>query len=347
VAFDLSIHGLVTAIASAGRLDLNQMGSIGALVKSYELVSRSKTLLAIPEEASRSDEGVMRYLLTHRDKIAVESLKAQGELRSSEFIFEGAERYFRLGSLFNALFAARIIDDAMRTRLTSAVSGPMEYFLDNMELVESELKWLGRDGVRGKDARLERFEHSRKPGEALSHQYVGQILRWGEWFLNDPDVATRSIYRADEIAFMVLAGAGSVFEDAPADILMRIEDAGWDSTTIPATARKQSVSALYDLLDYYEDRELEGRPIREETRAALEKVDKLYMWNRDAVRRGRKRITRSGSGSPSAPTTHGGHDDSGLPGAIAMQASRKDPYMSMGMGVKVMLGVQAAHAATV
>jgi len=341
---DFSMYDLVIALASAGRIDTRHLEKMGSMFKVYDMIDRSPTLLAIPKEALLSDKGIVRYLLIHRDRIAVEVQKSQGQLRPDEFIFEGAESYFRLGGLLGVLFAAGVIDKATRNRLSSTASGPIEYFLDNKEMVASELKRLGKGKIRGQNIDLSKFKHPSKPGMILPRPYVSHVLRWGEWFLNDPDVATRSIYRADEIAFMVLAGAGDVFDDAPREILLKIEDAGWDAATVSVTARKQSLTALYDLLDFYEQREIEGEPVREETRQALEKVDRIYMWNRDAIAGRGKGGAKGGQGPKAAKRPPSGTSGPDLSGTLAIDGAGPSAQMAMGAGAFMMAGA-AAHAA--
>jgi len=338
---DLSLRSLVTALASAERIDSNRISAINGLIKSYDIVSRSPTLKDIPEEDARSDEGVMRYLLTRRDRIAVEYLRSKGELRRDEFVFDGAENYFRLGTLFNALFSAGLLEESRCIRLTSSASGPMHFFIDNMAEVTRELRLQDRCRAAGEEAGCASFEHPRKPGETLSDIYVSHIFRWGRWFLGDRDVATRSIYRADEIAFMVLAGAGDVFDEAPREIIRRIEDAGWDAQVIPSTARRQSVTALSELLGFYEERELDGEPVREGRRQALEKVAKLVAWNSDAAVNGGKgggggaEVVRSSPVRPSGPD---------LSGALAMDGAYMCSQLSVGSYSTMALGAAAVHA---
>ena len=183
------------------------------------------------------------------------------------------------------------------TKLALSVGSAIEYFMKRRSKIESEVR-------RTKDeprfmAKINKvlFTYLNKPEKILSDAYIRRIVKWARWFLGDPDVAVRSMYRADEIAFMTLFSFRDIVDAVPGNIAGRLENAGYNTKADPVGARREAVAALKELLDCYEKSphtplfqrgELDVSPLlqrgaRGDLEYALKQIRRLVEWNSDAL----------------------------------------------------------------
>lgn len=191
---------LTGALEAGGRLPQNRQ-IYSRLAAGRDLYDSSPTLRNIPEEALATDEMLMRYLVTFRDRI-------------------GSAHELALNSLVAALYAGGRIGTRQLHRLQMEVGGPLEYFLKRFEQIRPEVeKWMERQPVN-----RSKFTSLNDPTRGLSEIYITRILKWGEWFLTDPAVVVRSRYSEGEMAWMALSPTffGRT-EMVPTDLARRLE----------------------------------------------------------------------------------------------------------------------------
>jgi len=289
-----SLGTLVNALGAGGKIARN-FQQYTRLAGSRELYDRSPTLQSISLAVARNDDQLIRFLVTYRDRIAVENLHALSTLSASRFLFESAESHYSLSTLICALQAGGIITNRKKNRLDLSVASPVQYFLSRQDVIEPEILrtmnlWHYMPVI---DRSL--FTYTNDPNRQLSDRYIGSIVKWSRWFLKDPEVAVRSIYKADEIAAWTLFSFGYIVNSVPGNISWRLEQAGWNATDDPAGSRRIAVGLLKDILDYYDGYKMQGVVFDEDIENGLYQIRRLYEWNKDA-------LISPASGS-SSPTT--------------------------------------------
>ena len=261
---------LVQALEAGGRISGNTQ-SYMRLTDALDLYDTSPTLQNLPQQTIDNDELLMRTLLAKRDKIALEASDAK---RSGEW--QG------LATLILALHAAGRINKKHAIRLDTAVGSPLSYFLKRQEAVQSEVRNLINRGItRGIFHYVDRdlFTSIVDTNHIISDQYIRRIIKWGRWLLTDPDVALRSIYGADEIAFMTLIGASAYGIDIPENAVEALEIAAELKSDDDIGARQLAVKALLEINDSL----IDASDIDEKTADFLKWTNRLVEWNADAL----------------------------------------------------------------
>jgi len=248
-----------------------------------DIYDRSPTLQNIPPDVLQDDRALMRFLLTYRDRIAVENRRATGNLDHDQFTFAGAENNYSLGTLIHALSAGGVIDRKRAANVIRLIATPLQYFVEHRNKLETGIRQIENPKNIFADIDRSLFMKTSDPTQPLSKPYIQRIIQWARWFLGDPEVAVRSIYAADEIAFMTFLFLRDIVDAVPENIAARLENAGYNSTADPAGARREAVGAIKDLLDYYVYLKVGGSELDLKTEEGLTQIARLYEWNRDAI----------------------------------------------------------------
>ncbi len=278
----------------AGRRIQGGRQSFTRLASARDLYDSQPLLQAIPDAVLADPEELMRTLLALRDRIALQKA-------SHEKGIPGESDLHALGTLTLALHAAGRIDIKRLQKLEAKIGGPFEYFLKRREDVEPEVRKLMRAGIRRvmlHHIDRDRFTALGDPTHVVNDGYIRNIIKWGRWFLTDPDVVVRSLYGGDEIAVMTLWAFPDFVSAVPGDVPGRLENALWNIAHNSALARREAVEALGTVIDYYDDREL-----TEEESEALRWIRMLRDWNADALV------------DDTAPTPNGGANTEGTEGS--------------------------------
>jgi hypothetical protein len=275
-----ALSTLVQALAAGGRVEGNVQAYI-RLTDARDLYDRSPTLQNLSQKIIDDDEALMRTLLAQRDRIAGETMRSN--VAKNDFTtISKEEKWHSLATLILALHAAGRIDKKRAVRLDTTVGSPLSYFLKRQKAVGSEVRNLIRRGInRSIFHHIDRdsFTSIRDEAHVVGDQYVRKIVRWGRWFLTDPDVALRSIYGADEIAFMTLLGASVYGVDIPESAAMDLEIAAEAAADNAGDARRIAVEALVQINDSF----IDASDIDEKTADFLKWTHRLVEWNSDAL----------------------------------------------------------------
>lgn len=317
------LNDFVQALIAGGVINGHEVLPFLRLIPAYELLSGSPTLRNVSDDVLQDDFSVMRFALTFRDRIAVENLKAQGKLGPDEFIFPNAWRHYPLPKLLNALHAAGRIDRVLYDRLSSSATGPMEHFLARRKKIESEVRRIGSGQGDIESVERSKFMHLKNPSERLRIPYVQLVIRWGWWFMNDPEVSKRSIYTADEIASIVFNKHKRVINGTPGNIAERLKKAAQPAkkNEYHVGARNQVISILIDVLDHYEQARQKGETFDEKLEYSLKKINQLVEWNRDEID---PHGNNGNKGNNTPPVKSSGSSSGGIinepqmPGTLAM-----------------------------
>lgn len=279
---DYSLETLVVALEAAGRI-VGLRKAHQRFFGSYDIYDRSPTLGSISPEEANNPEALMRFLITFRDRIALEVHHATERIGTSQFIFPKAEEYYALTTLMVSLYSAAIVSKKYFDHVHRWAAGPLEYFMKRRPIIESLI--IGDDYAKHRAQSIDRsiFTALDDPSHLLSDIYVTRIIRWGRWFLDDHDVAVRSIYHADELAFMALMSFRSQIEYISKDASQRLERAGHRTKDEPTQARRDAVIALNDMLAEYNNRSKAGASFDGATYFAMRQINRLVRWNYDAL----------------------------------------------------------------
>lgn len=278
-----ALSTLIDALVAGGKLRRKNIQNYQWTATSRETYDRSPTLQRVPAEVAKDRESLLKYLMLYRDRIAVENLRERGKLEPGAFYFSGAEEHYSLATLAQALYAGGAVSKEQYTKFAMGTAVAMEYFLQRREIVEPEIRRLldGKPYMNRINRSL--FTHLKNRRKRLAKQYVGVIFRRGRWFLNDPDVAVRSIYRADELAFMGLMSFRPQIEGILPAAADHLEGAGHRAEDEPAEARKDAVVALNDVVAEYNRRTEAGAIFDGMTYYAMRQINRLVQWNYDAL----------------------------------------------------------------
>ena len=287
---------LVQALAAGGRITWNDQHYL-RLATARDLFDRAPTLQTLAVEVASDDEALMRFLITFRDRIAMENQHALGNLNPDDFLFEGAESHYSLSTLIGSLEAGGMITRQERNRLGLNVAAPLQYLLSRRAVIEPEIRNTMNLRRYSSAIDLSLFTYINDHGRELSPSYIKNIVKWSRWFLRDSEVAVRSIYKADEIAAWTLFSFRYVVDVVPGNIAWRLEQVGWNAAADPAGSRRIAVGLLRDVLDYYDGYKMQGVVFDEDIENGLYQIRRLYEWNRDALI-----ATTSGSSSAPSPT---------------------------------------------
>ena len=287
---DYALGTLVTALIAGGKITQNTQ-RYERLAGSRELYDRSPTLWNIPLDVASDDEQLIRFLVTYRDRVAVENLRALGVLSPTQFLFEGAEAHYSVSTLLAALYAGGVITEHDKNQLGLNIISPLQYFLARRDVIEPEIRRIMNVRRYKPVIDMSLFTYTNDPRRQLSEFYVKNIVKWSRWFLRDPEVAVRSIYKADEMAAWTLFSFRYIVEAVPGNIAWRLEQVGWNAAADPAGSRRIAVGLLRDILDYYDGYKMQGVVFDEDIENGLYQIRRLYEWNKDA-------LIASGSGAP-------------------------------------------------
>jgi hypothetical protein len=279
-----TLSKLVTSLDAEGKLPGNKEIYMRQAA-ARDLFERSPTLQNIPPGVLAESYALMRYLLAHRDRIAVESLLALGELDQGEFIFLGAHEHYSLKTLLHALHAGGLLGQKRYNSLAVSAAEPLEHFMKRRDAIGPTIRYLIHWGIlKNILAHVDRglFTRLTDTDNLLSDQSALKVIKMGRWFLTDPKAVTRSIYTAEELAFLAsLPPRFTGYVDhVPAPIAGQLEGAVRRARTEPAEARRIAVKSLQDILHYYAS---EKGNNDEATAEYLKRIEQLLEWNRDAL----------------------------------------------------------------
>jgi hypothetical protein len=273
---------LVQALKAGGRIEGNVQPYM-RFSDAREIYDKSRTLQNIPQKVVDDDKAIMRRLLAQRDRIAVET--SRGNMPDINFTTTpGKEMGHGLATLVLALHAGDRIDKKRAIRLDAAVGSPLNYFLKRRNVIEVEVRNLIRLGItRGIFNHIDRdlFTSIADADHVLSDPYTRNIAKWGRWMLTDPDVALRSIYGADEIAFMALLAARIYDINIPKSAVMALEIAAGAAADDIRDARQIAVEALVQINNSF----IDGSDVDDKTANFLKWTHRLVEWNADALGR--------------------------------------------------------------
>jgi hypothetical protein len=275
-----ALSTLAQALVAGGQLAGNEHACI-RLAGARDLYDRSPTLQAIPNKVLADKKGIARYLLVHRDRIAIENLRAMGMMKSDEYTRPSVEDHYSISSIVQALRAAGRIDAKIHQAVTLKVLGPINYFLKRLEDIKPQMRRIIQKNIkRGVLNYVDKsvFTALDDPNHLLSDYYVRDIIKWGRWLLTDPDVALRSIYAGDEIAFMTLLAAGIYEINIQEGAIARLENAAALAADDAEAARRVAVEALSQINDSFVD----ASDVDEKTADFLKWTHRLVEWNADA-----------------------------------------------------------------
>jgi len=261
------------------------------LAKAYAIYDHSSTLQNIPSRVRNDSRLLMRHLLAHRDRIAVENLQATGKLSKDEFIFPGAEKHYSLATLVDALLAAGKFYERRNNRVRSKAAQALDYFLERRDVIEPKIGPLISKNINSKQI-LKRvstklFTQLDDPTQRLNKRDVLNVIKWGRWYLTQPEIITRTLYTTEELGFMALLAPyfpGPRYL-APHAIAHKIAAAMHQVNNEPAQARRQVVRGLQEILDYDYHLDSENAKITKIARTYLWWISRLMNWNRDTVKK--------------------------------------------------------------
>ena len=218
----------------------------------------------------------MAALLVYRDRIATESLTVLGELPES---MDGIEDYYALSTLISALYAAGVLDKKRFTRLNMSAATPLEYFLKRRDKIEPAIKKTAHERFYMKKLDLTHFTQLKDPSRQLSGPYVTRIVKWARWFFANPTASLRSMYRADELAFMVLFGFRDRLASFAGVAISQLELAKYAAAQSSDIAHHAAIQALKDIVDEYDRQLRAGTTFDKETTEAVREIERLVDWN--------------------------------------------------------------------
>lgn len=253
-------------------------------ISARTILDRSPTLRSIPPEVIAIDQALTRFLLSRRDRIAVENAIARGTLSENQYLFDHAEDYYSLSTLAQALRAGGLLEDKRATQYVQAVCGPLEYFLKRQSEIGPYIQSLADAGrplntLKGVD--LTRFTSLQDRSKLICDRYVRRILLLGHWIQSDSTVQLRSLFHATELIDEVLGSAppGVLSPERAATFAQERARAGSD----PCKSRTRVVRLMQTLWS-------EGMQYGEAQDAApehvthyLDRLQTLIAWNQDAL----------------------------------------------------------------
>lgn len=284
-----SMPYLVHALCSGGRIK-RAFQSYARVAGAYDIFNKSPTLQNFPRHMLADDESLIKFLLTRRDRIAVEIFAARDELEQGQFVFPDSEKYYSLITLTETLRAGGLIDEKRRNKIARQLAYQLEYFTKCRDVIETAIRALGDRYISRTSIDFSLFRSIKDPTRELSRISIGCIIRSARWFLSDRNTAVRSIYYADEMAGLVLFSLGELLKHLPQEISDWLEFAGEEghqarlSNDWPAMADARRV--VVETLKNLTDEAAHGLDSDLQTRFAegLRQVKRLIEWNKDALK---------------------------------------------------------------
>ncbi len=281
-----SVSTLMCALQYSGALKADQAIKDQSRVTSARTIfDRSATLKGIHPALLADDLQLTRFLVARRDRIAVENLKARGDIPADAYHFPEAERHYALGTLVGALRAGGLLDDKRAAKLHKEIAGPAEYFLRRRETIEPHLRELIAQGhtlhtLKGVDLRL--FVALNDPSKSISGNYVRSVLIMGAWMMTEPAPRLRSILHAAEIVDMALSTAPE--HEMPEEIRARLLRARESASREPAKARTDAVLAVKEMIEGSKSQKVSAAG--ENASDYFAEMDSIVEWNGDAIDEG-------------------------------------------------------------
>ncbi|MBI4211583.1 MAG: hypothetical protein HY540_03000 [Deltaproteobacteria bacterium] len=269
---------LVQALEAGGRL-VGGVQSYQRLAGARDLYDRSSTLQTMSAELLEDDHLLMRWLLMVRDRVKFENGLRMGKSLAVAFE-EAMNEPYALKTITNALFAAGVIAVKKMQKLNFSISGPLEYALERRGIIAAEVDKM-RKGERGAFQRVDHtpFTYLADSTRPLSEFYIRNILKWAVWLESNPEIVTRSLYRADELVFLSLGSevGESMMHAAIPALNDRLQRAMSQTVNEPMFARELVVGMMRETVEYYADSARLPASIEEQT--YVKRLQRLVTWN--------------------------------------------------------------------
>ena len=270
------------ALATGGR----RPGGIGASQRAvpialYGIYLQSPTLQELTPDLLEDTASLMRFLVTFRDRVAVENWRAEGALRRNAFTVLRAEDIPTITTLIDVLEAVGLLGERAN-RLRADVARPLDYYFRRRQVIEREVAKAGEGNIMLEALDTALFTRPGDPSRRLSDDEIRDIVTWARW-LGREEVPLRSLYGADEIDAMMHAQHSEVLRATPPGIVRRLREAAVLAAAHPAKARTMAVEALAAVVECGDRRAASENVPDVAIERGFARARQLIEWNRDAL----------------------------------------------------------------